>query len=195
MAKYIIDESYFVGMANALRDVTGDTRTYTPSEMIEAVTNILDSATYILIDENGNEFPAVFVENETVFTATANDIRLGTIAATADGVTEGTKDIPAYYVMEGSQKIDAGSTLKISLFSDMCEFTKLQALVCAYNTSSSDSVSTEKVSINGKVYAVNSTVELAEVAVDSENQAINLSIDNESSEPVLIRFFTYKEVY
>lgn len=151
--------------------------------------------TYILVDENGNEVVGVMSKNEVVFDATANDIRAGKVAASATGVVTGEKEIPAYYTIEGFEKVPAGSDLKIQLFSDSCEYTKFQAIICAAGDTIDASVSAEKVSINGKVYAVNSTVELAEVAVDSENQAIDLSLINESDNPVVIRFFTYKEVY
>lgn len=158
-------------------------------------TTEVDPTTIILVDEDGTEMTAVLTDKEVDLNATANDIRLGTVAVTDEGVTEGTKDIPAYYTFEGFRKISAGSALKINLYSDLCEYTKFQALVCAFNTNTNDSVSTEKVSIEGKVYEVNSTTALADVTVDSENQAIDLSLVNDSDKPVVIRFFTYKEVY
>ena len=96
-----------------------------------------------------------------MFDATANDIRLGKVAATESGVTTGTKDIPAYHTTEGVEKIPAGSALTIPMFSDKCQYTKLQALICTFNTLVSDSVATEKVSIDGKVYNVGSTTVLS----------------------------------
>lgn len=195
MAKYIIDSATLTGLADALRKVTGKTRTYTPEEMIEAVTNILDAAVYILKDEAGNEIVGVATENEVELDATANDIRAGKVAATAVGITEGTKEIPAYHTTEGFVKIPAGSELVIEMFSDRCEYTKLQAVVCAYGSSLEESVAAEKVSIEGKVYAVNSAEVIAEVSVDAENQAIKLGITNDSDNAVVIRYFTYKEVY
>ena len=149
----------------------------------------------ILVDEEGTEVAAYLTEEEVDLTATANDIRLGTTAVTNDGVVEGSKDIPAYYTIEGFKKIPAGSAMKFSLYSDSCEYTKFQAIICTYNTSSIDSVSAEKVSINNKVYAVNSTVELSNVVVDPDTQSIDLSLVNDNDHDVLIRFFTYKEVY
>jgi hypothetical protein len=151
--------------------------------------------TIILVDEDGNEVAAHLTDNEVDLTATTNDIRLGTTAITDNGVVRGEKDIPAYYTIEGWRKISAGSALKVSLYSDSCEYTKFQAIVCTFNTTVSDSVSAEKVSIDDKVYAVNSTVKLADVVVDSGNQAIDLSLTNNSDNPVIIRFFTYKEVH
>ena len=150
-------------------------------------------STYILVDSDGNEVVATLVDEATVFDATANDIRLGKVAATESGVTTGTKEIPAYHTTEGVEKIPAGSALTIPMFSDKCQYTKLQALICTFNTLVSDSVATEKVSIDGKVYNVGSTTVLSEVSVDSVNQSINLSLMNDSDHPVVIRYFTYKE--
>lgn len=152
-----------------------------------------ETATYIFVAEDGTEIPAVKVAEETVFTATANDIRSGTVAATAEGVTEGTKVIPAYHTTEGAQLIPAGSSITITKLVN-CDFTKLQALICAFASSMAASVKTDAVSINGKVYAVGSTDVLSEVAVDTENQKVNFGITNTGTTPCVIRYFTYKEI-
>ena len=152
---------------------------------------------YILIDEDGNEIPAVFVTEETVFDATANDIRLGKTAATEDGIVTGEKVIPGYITTEGARLISAGSSITIpncdTSINDY-DYTKLQVIVCAYNTDMSDSVSAEKVCINDKVYNVNSTDSMASVTKDHDNKSINLGITNNTGKPCVIRFFTYKEV-
>ena len=46
--------------------------------------------TYLLEDEDGNQFTGVLVDELTLFTATAEDIKLGKIAATDSGITTGT---------------------------------------------------------------------------------------------------------
>lgn len=194
MAKYRIDDSTLKGLADALRKVTGETRTYTPTEMIEAVSTILESGIYMLVDENGNEVPAVFAGDDIVFTATENDIRLGSTAATERGITVGTKDIPKYRTYEGVVAIPSGSAYSISLpVHDAYDFTKLQAIICPYNISLANSVGAEKVSIEGKVYPVNSLTELATVTVDHENKSIHMGITNEEPALRVIRYFTYKE--
>lgn len=193
--KYLIDESTLQGLADALRSVTGETKKYTPVEMIEEVSTILEKGIYLLTDENGTEIPAVFVENEVVFTATANDIRLGTIAATEEGVTTGTKEIPCYITTEGCTAVPAGSSFDIPLNSSKCEYTKLQALICKFNSSYEDSVETDRVSIDGNVYSVNSADIIASVTVDTDTKVIKLGITNDSSVPYIIRYFTYKEEY
>lgn len=154
-----------------------------------------DVLTYILVDEDGNEVPAVLVDRETVFTATANDIRKGAVAATGDGVTVGTKEIPAYITAEGAVVIPVGSVFAIPMVADKCEYTKLQALICDFNTSFSDSVATTKVSINNSVYNVNSTEVLSSVTSNTDNGVIDLGISNDGSNICILRYFTYKEEY
>ncbi len=46
--------------------------------------------TFVLVDENNNELTGVVVDEETIFTATAEDIKFGKIAATDSGVVTGT---------------------------------------------------------------------------------------------------------
>ena len=49
--------------------------------------------TFTLVDENGNEITGVIVDQETVFTATDNDVIKGKIYASNDGVSVGTLEI------------------------------------------------------------------------------------------------------
>lgn len=192
--KYSIKEETLVGLGDALRKVNGTTRTYSPAEMIDEVTTILDSATYILVDENGNEYPAVYVDSEVIFTADANDIREGKVAATGTGVVTGTKEIPAYHTSQGYALIPAGSAIAITGLKHY-DYTKLQALICAFNTTLDNSVATEKVCIEDKVYAANSITALSTVTVDDTSKSINFGVTNDKSTYCLLRFFTYKEVY
>lgn len=193
MAKYVIDGSTLEGLGESIRFITGSAKKFTPDEMIEEVRNILDATTFILVDTDGNEYPAVYVDSDTVCTATANDIRKGAVAVTPEGVIEGTKEIPNYRAVEGYASIKAGRDMNISLFSDMCQYTTLQAIVCHYNTSTHDSVSAEKVVIEGSVYDVGSTVQLSVVEVDPDLQTIKLGVVNDSTDKRLIRYMIIKE--
>lgn len=150
---------------------------------------------YILVDEDGNEYPAVLVDEETVFDATANDIREGKTAATEDGVTVGTKEIPAYITTEGTKVINSGKRMTITINDGKHDYTKLLAVICPHNTTLANSVAVEKTCINDMVYPVESTEPLSEVTIDNATQSIDLGILNESDKPVLIRYITYKEEY
>lgn len=90
---YIIEGTTMRGLANAIRRINGENRLYTPNEMIQAVTNIMDSATFILIDEYGAQYPAVFVESEKIFDATPEDLLDGKVAASGSGIIVGTGDM------------------------------------------------------------------------------------------------------
>ena len=46
--------------------------------------------TFILVDENDNEYTGVVVDELTLFNATADDLKLGKIAASDSGVITGT---------------------------------------------------------------------------------------------------------
>lgn len=156
---------------------------------------LIEDNTYILTTSDGVEIPAVAVGEEVVFTATENDIRVGTTAATEAGVTTGTKVIPSYHTTEGSRLIPAGSAFTIQFTSDLFDFTKLQAIICPYNTNVAESVAAEKVVIDESVYVVNSTDALAAVTRDGANKVIDLGITNNNDNPYVLRYFTYKEIY
>lgn len=150
--------------------------------------------TYTIITSDGEKIQAVVVGEEVVFTATADDIRVGTVAATGDGVTTGTKVIPSYHTTEGYGLIPNGSAFSIPFDDELYDFTKLQVIICPWAGSIAGSVAAEKVAIDEKVYAVNSTEALATVTRDSGNIAINLGITNESGSICVVRYFTYKEI-
>lgn len=152
--------------------------------------------TCVLEDNNGNHVTGVVVDKEVLFTATDNDVREGFVYASNDGVSTGTKDIPAYHTTEGSTYVEVGGDFSILLPTDnRHEYTKLQVIICLYNKSMSESVSAEKVCINDKVYATGSTVVLSTVTVDSDNKMVNLGITNNGDTPCVMRYFTYKEEY
>lgn len=152
-----------------------------------------DTQTYILVDESGNEVPATLVEKATVFNATANDIRIGAVAATDSGVTVGEKEIPAYYTSAGRRVVTNGS--KFILPVDLYDYTKILAVICPFNTSLSDSMATEKIAINGYVYPALSAVYESEIVKDHDNLWIDFGSMNDSGSIYLIRYILYKEIY
>lgn len=151
--------------------------------------------TVVIVDQEGNELMGVVTQQEQVFTATDNDVREGLTYASDDGVSTGTKVIPAYHTTETFRYIPDGDEFVIPMAGlDLYDYTKLQAVICSFNTSMSDSVSAEKVSILDKVYNVGSTIEIANVFKDSDNKQIDLGVTNNSGHPCVIRAFTYKEI-
>ena len=49
--------------------------------------------TIIIEDENGEEIAGVVVENETILTATDEDVRKGKVYVSSNGISVGTLDI------------------------------------------------------------------------------------------------------
>ena len=184
-------------IADAIRERTGVTAKMSLDEMAETISYMDvgsdDTQTYILVDENGVEYPAVLVDDPVVLTATRNDVRIGTTAVTEEGVITGEKEIPPYYATEGTKVIDKNSAFRIAIRD--YDYTKLQIILCPFNKSMANSVSAEKVVINDSLYPVQSTVAECAVTVNDELGCIELGITNTSGSPYMIRFFTMKEMY
>ena len=150
-------------------------------------------STFIIEDSEGNELVGIVVNEEVIFTAGPNDIRKGTVAATQNGVTEGTKEIPSYHTSFGSKIVTNGSKFVLKI--PMYDYTKLQVIFCPYNTSMTNSVSAEKVVIDDKVYAVRSVNVESLVVINTTDECIDFGITNDSGKPYILRYSTYKEIY
>lgn len=146
-----------------------------------------------IVDEDGVEILGVVVDQEQIFTATDNDVRAGSVYAGDSGVSTGTKDIPPYHTTEGERVITNGSKFVITI--PNYDYTKLQAIICSFNTSLDNSVSAEQIVVNDNVYDVHSTDSLSVVQKDGDNLRIDLGITNTSGNIYLIRYITYKEIY
>lgn len=148
----------------------------------------------VIVDENGNEFTGVVTDEVKVFTATDNDVREGMVYASENGVSTGTKDIPAYRTTAGFCCIASGKPFSIPLkMHDKYDYTKLQCIITPVNTSSSNSVAAEKVVINDAVYQVGSTEKISDVTKNETTKSIDLNIVNDTNLNYYIRYFTYRE--
>ena len=183
-------------IADAIRGRTGSTGLMSLDEMAEMIEGMEvggeEVNTYILVDENGVEVPAVMVDEKVTLTATTNDIRIGTTAVTEEGVVTGEKEIPAYHTSEGYRAVPKGTKFTLPL--PNYNYTKLQAIFCPFNTSMSNSVAAEKVAIENKVYSVRSATAEANVTKDATVGQIDFGITNSSNGVYLIRYFSYKEI-
>ena len=148
---------------------------------------------FVLETEDGAQFVGVLVGEEAVFTATDNDVREGSVYAGDKGLSTGTKVIPSYNTFEGVKIVTAGEPFSIK--SNYYDYTKLQAIICDYNSNLADSVSAEQVVINNNVYNVQSVESIVEVTKDDAESTINFGITNETTTPKITRYFYYKEIY
>ena len=172
-----------------------------PNTLLEKVivtTDVIggDTQMFILVAEDGTEYPAVVVDEMTMFDATADDIRLGKTAATDSGITIGEKVIPGYLAHEGMKRIRPGQKLEISLGTlNQYDYTLLQCVICKLNTNLVDSVATEKVVLNDSVYDVLSIVPLYPVTKNHDAKTIDLGFVNDTNDSLVLKYFTYKEIY
>lgn len=147
--------------------------------------------TYIIADENGNEVTGVYVDSETIFTATDNDVREGMVYASDSGVSTGTKKIPSYHTRYGYKIVLSGS--QISFFAPECEYSTLMVIVTTYDTSIGQSVMSSYVVIDGSVYVVGNSTKVSDITVDNDNQIVNLGIT--ASEKSVVRYLITKEEF
>lgn len=153
--------------------------------------------TFVIADENGNEITGVVTAQEQIFTATDNDVREGLVYASDSGISTGSKVIPAYHTCQGARLITKGSSITIPNMNeplDYYDYTKLQAIICLFNTEVSNSVSAQKIAIEDNVYNVQSTESISIVTKNHETKTIELGIVNDSDTHWVIKFFTSKEI-
>lgn len=149
--------------------------------------------TFIIADENGNEITGVCVDEETVFTATADDIKIGKIAATDEGIVEGT-DTKTYRTTRGTKIVLSGQNFSIPLADyDKYDYTEFQAMIAEFNTTFLDSTAVVKTSLNDAVYNINSSTKISDVSKDVLTKSINLNIANDTESTYVIHYITYKE--
>lgn len=151
--------------------------------------------TLILLDENGNEITGVVVDQETIFTAGDNDVREGMIYASNDGVSTGTKNIPAYRTEQGACLIFDGDEFTLPKMSEynQYDYTMLQCIITVFDSTPENSVAADKIVLNNNVYQVNSSDILSSVSKDVENKVIKLNMLNNSGKDYIIHYFTYRE--
>lgn len=194
--KVIINVSDLRAIANAIRERTNTTDAMKFDDFVRKILGIAaDGTLYLLEDDDGNQMYATLVGDEPVdITATENDIRLGSTAVTADGLIVGEKEIPAYHTTEGVQGIAAGKEFRVKIKNkDRYNYTKMQAIICPFNSSASKSVAAEKVCINDNIYAANDITSIAAVTLDHDNKEIVFGITNDTNKNYVIRYFSYKE--
>lgn len=149
--------------------------------------------TVMLEDGDGNSLTAVVTGEETVFTATDNDVREGMVYASDGGVSTGTKDIPLYHTTSGVQAVPANSEFKITISkNNRYDYTELQAMTMPYKARMDQSVLVDRVVINDNVYNIGSSEIVSTVTKNINDKSIDLGIINGNT-PSIIRFFSYKE--
>lgn len=146
-----------------------------------------------IVDDNGNTIIGTVTDSEVIFDATRDDVKVGKIFASADGVQEGI-DTRTYRTTHASKTILPGEQFSIPLDDyEKYNYTKFQAMIAEFNTTQYDSVSVVKISLNDAVYDVNSTIKISDVTKNSSTKSIDLNITNNTNNTYVIHYSTYKE--
>lgn len=146
-----------------------------------------------IVDDNGNTLVGAVTDSEVVFDATRDDVKAGKTFASADGVQEGI-DTRTYRTTHATQLVLPGEDFSIPLEdNEKYNYTKFQAMIAEFNTTISDSISVEKVSLNDSVYNVNSTTKLSDITKNATSKSIDLNITNNTDNTYIVHYNTYKE--
>ena len=146
---------------------------------------------FVIVDENGNEFTAVTTEEVTVFDATPMDVRVDKIFASENGVQVGMKIIPSYHTTYGYRFALPGAEVKISV--PEFNFSNLFITITTYNNSINESLSTTYIAIDGGMYAVGESTKISDITVDAVNEQINLGMT--VAEKSVVRYLITKEEF
>ena len=148
-----------------------------------------------LVSDDGSSLIGVVVDQEQIMTAVASqDIREGKTAVTSEGLVTGSKRIPAYETTTGSRLVSPNASYSIPLSDyDKYNYTKFTCVIAERNTSTTNSVSVNKISIGDNVYEVNSLTPLSSVTKNTEKKSIDLNLINNTDKYYYIHYFTYKE--
>lgn len=145
--------------------------------------------TLIMVDENGDEITGVVTGSEVIFDATPADVRLGKTFASNEGVQVGERVIPPYCASYGSMVIPANGEAIITV--PEYEYSYLMVTICPYNIDEAQSAIPTYVSVGDAMYAAASGTKIADIAVDTDNEQINLGVTvNEES---VLRYCVIKE--
>lgn len=146
-----------------------------------------------LTDENGYTVVGAVTGSKVLLTAKPSDVKIGKIAATDEGITEGT-DTKTYRVDFSSRLILPGQNFSIILdYYDMYDYTNFQAMIAKFNTTQSDSTSVEKVALNDALFNVNSNTKLSDITKNQTTKSIDLNITNNTDNAYIVYYNTYKE--
>lgn len=148
---------------------------------------------YLLATDVDATYAQLDTQEPVPLTATANDIRIGSVAVTDTGVVEGAKVIPTYQTKIGTRVIQANAAIVLPE-SDKYDYTKIQATIAVYGTKISNSVQVDKVTVDNSLYTANSTDKLSDLIKDHENAQVDFGIINGNTKAVM-RYSIIKEEY
>ena len=174
-------------LQNQGKEPTDELGTY--PGLIDALENP-DNITYLVtVDGENSAYTVLHGQEKVELNATTNDIRIGTKAVTETGVTDGEKEIPAYYSRYGERKFTKGTEVKIKM--KEYDDKSLMTSMATFNVDLDKSISVNATSIGDSMYECKSNTKLSDITKDSANEQINFGIT--ANEDSVIRYFVVRE--
>lgn len=144
-------------------------------------------------NSDGSTILGVVTGEETILTATDEDIKIGKIAATDGGIVEGTNTI-TYETTTSYRLILPGEEFSIPLSNhNIYDYTKFQCIIVAFSSDYSTSVESLAVTVNDSVFSVATSEKISYITKNHNKKSIDLNFTNDTNKIYCIRYFTYHD--
>lgn len=146
-----------------------------------------------IVDGNGNTLVGTVTDSAVVFDATREDVKVGKIFASNDGVQEGI-DTNTYRTTVGSKIIEPGENISIPLSQyDKYNYTKFQGVIVIYNSDYSTNVNVVGITIDDYVFSSSTSNKLSTITKNSVTKSIDFNVKNDTQNAYEVFYSTYYE--
>lgn len=146
-----------------------------------------------IIDGNGNTLVGTVTDSAVVFDATREDVKVGKMFASNDGVQEGI-DTKTYRTTVGSEIIKPGENISIPLSQyDQYNYTKFQGVIVIHNSDYSTNVNVVGITIDDYVFSSSTSNKLSTITKNSVTKSIDFNVKNDTQNVYEVFYSTYHE--
>lgn len=133
-----------------------------------------------IVDGNGNTLVGTVTDSAVVFDATREDVKVGKMFASNDGVQEGI-DTKIYRTTVGSEIIKPGENISIPLSQyDKYNYTKFQGVIVIHNSDYSTNVNVVGITIDDYVFSSSTSNKLSTITKNSVTKSIDFNVKNDT---------------
>lgn len=149
-----------------------------------------DNIEYLLtVDGETAVYAQLHGEEKVDLTATANDIREGSVAVVNSGVITGEKFIPPYVAAYGTKFALADSEATLDGYET--NYNQIMLSLAPYDSSINASTAVNYISIGDSLYEVGTGTKVSDITKDVDNDQIFLGITPTAKS--VLRFFVVRE--
>lgn len=146
-----------------------------------------------IVDGNGSTIIGTVTDSAVTFNATRDDVKVGKVFASNDGVQEGT-DTRTYRTTVGNKIIQPGENISIPLSEyDKYNYTKFQGVIVIYNSDYSTNVNVVGITIDDYVFSSSTSNKLSTITKNSVTKSIDFNVKNDTQNAYEVFYSTYHE--